>query len=272
MVNICLSAAALRIKDTLPAYRDPNLRSEDLPTGVSFASGGSGNDNLTASIQGVLSLATQLQMFKEYIGKLKGIVGEEKANSIIPNSLYLLSAGNNDIAITYSATARRGLPFPTYANLLVGWASDFLKDLYEVGARRVWVLSTLPLGCLPGARATCGGFCIDITNKEAEFFNTKLSSGLDSLKRSLSDYDLTFVDVYTPLLGIINNPQSSGFNNVANGCCGTGTIEIGVSCNVFNPLICPNPSTHVFWDAGHPTQRAYEIVVSDIIRKIPTLN
>ena len=48
---IVLSVEALGIKDTLPAYLDPNLQSNDLPTGVCFASSGSGCDPLTATIQ-----------------------------------------------------------------------------------------------------------------------------------------------------------------------------------------------------------------------------
>ncbi|KAJ7957896.1 GDSL esterase/lipase [Quillaja saponaria] len=265
-----LIAAGLHIKETLPAYLDPNLKNEDLPTGVGFASGGSGNDNLTANIQGVLTLSEQLRLFKEYIGKLKESVGEDKANGILSNSLYLLSAGNNDIAISYSVTERRTqYDFPSYAALLVGWTSDFLKALYGLGARRIAVLSTLPLGCLPGARSI-GGFlrpCIELVNQEAQLFNSKLSSELDSIKNSIPDFKLIFVDVYTSLLDIIQNPEKSGFTNVANGCCGTGTFEIGVYCNQFSLFTCASASSYVFWDSGHPTQKAYEIIVSNILQK-----
>jgi hypothetical protein len=39
------------VKDTLPAYLNPALSPQDLPTGVCFASGGSGFDDLTANMQ-----------------------------------------------------------------------------------------------------------------------------------------------------------------------------------------------------------------------------
>lgn len=45
-----ISAEELGIKDTVPAYLDPNLKEEDLATGVAFASGGSGYDPLTPKI------------------------------------------------------------------------------------------------------------------------------------------------------------------------------------------------------------------------------
>lgn len=48
--NLCV-ASALGVKDTLPAFLNPSLTSQDLVTGVCFASGGSGFDDLTATSQ-----------------------------------------------------------------------------------------------------------------------------------------------------------------------------------------------------------------------------
>lgn len=44
------AASQLGIKEYLPAYLDPELSDEDLLTGVSFASGGAGFDNISAKI------------------------------------------------------------------------------------------------------------------------------------------------------------------------------------------------------------------------------
>ena len=66
-------------------------------------------------------------MFKEYIGKLKAIVGEEGTNFILSQSLFLLVQGSNDIGETYSVIRKGQYDFPTYADLMVGWASSFLK-------------------------------------------------------------------------------------------------------------------------------------------------
>ncbi|KAK7280770.1 hypothetical protein RJT34_25837 [Clitoria ternatea] len=262
-----LIAGALGIKQTVPAYLTPGLSIQDLLSGVSFASGGTGNDDTTANIQGVLSLSAQLRLFREYIGKVTAAVGQQRASNIISNSLYLFSSGNNDIAITYLPL--KGLiPFPIYADLLVGWNINFVKSLYNLGARKIWVFSTLPLGCLPGARTVGGGLlrdCAPLVNLAAQIFNGKLSAAVNSLKATYSDYDIKFVDVYTPLLNVIQNPLSAGFINTGTGCCGTGTVETGVLCGILTPS-CPNPSSYVFWDSGHPTQRAYEFVVASILK------
>ncbi|KAK7401120.1 hypothetical protein VNO78_12436 [Psophocarpus tetragonolobus] len=261
-----LIAMALGIKETVPAYLSGNLSPKDLITGVSFASGGSGIDDLTATTQRVISQPAQLQMFKDYIGKVTALVGQQAAD-IIAKSVYLVSAGNNDIAITYSQLLVTTVPFPVYVSRLIQTTSDFFKNLYELGARKVWVFSTLPLGCLPAARTAAGGplrICAPIENQYAQTFNGQLSSAVDSIRASLSNYDIRFIDVYTPFLNIINNPQQAGFVDVSEACCGTGAFGVTGVCNLLT--VCPNPSTYVFWDFGHPTEKAYQFVVSSIIK------
>lgn len=45
------AADGLGIKNLLPAFRDPMLSNDELPTGVCFASGGSGLDRGTYGFQ-----------------------------------------------------------------------------------------------------------------------------------------------------------------------------------------------------------------------------
>ncbi|XP_019433876.1 PREDICTED: GDSL esterase/lipase At1g23500-like [Lupinus angustifolius] len=241
-----LIAGALKIKDTLPAYNNPNFDPQELPTGE------------------VVSIADQLKMFKEYIGKLTGSVGQQKASEIISNSLVILSAGNNDIAITFSQ-GRRPMLFSAYSNLLIDWTSSFLKELYALGVRHVWAFSTLTLGCLPGGRASVGGvLCNEAVNEFAVEFNGMLEKYITSIKTTTPDYDVQYVDVYNPLRDIISS--SPGFTNTINGCCGGEAVAAGELCTLLTSQ-CENSSTYVFWDFAHPTQRAYEIIVSDIIQK-----
>ncbi|PQQ21490.1 GDSL esterase/lipase [Prunus yedoensis var. nudiflora] len=110
-----LIAEGLGIKELLPAYLDQTCRALiSLP--------------VYALRQGTLSLVKQLELFKEYIVKLTGIVGEERARAIIASSLFLVSAGNNDILISYSLIATKlHYDFPSYAALLVSMASTFLR-------------------------------------------------------------------------------------------------------------------------------------------------
>ncbi|XP_010416171.1 PREDICTED: GDSL esterase/lipase At1g73610-like [Camelina sativa] len=255
-------AEGLGLKSLLPAYRDPFLSNNDLPTGVCFASGGSGLDAITARIQGVIWVSDQVTDFQNYITRLNGVVGyQEQANTIISNAVYLISAGNNDIAITYFTTMSRRLQYTVsgYTDLLVTWTRDLIKSLYDMGARKFAVMGTLPLGCLPGARTMLGSLICEVfSNQAADMFNKKLSAELEKLGATFPGAKFMYIDMYTPLLGLINNPQASGFIDVSHGCCCTPTSIIP----------CLDASRYVFWDIAHPTEKSYKTITPPIIEDI----
>ncbi|MED6137280.1 hypothetical protein PIB30_063631 [Stylosanthes scabra] len=261
----------LGIKEFLPAYLDPNLESSDLLTGVNFASGGAGYDSLTSLTASAISISGQVDLFKEYIGKLKGMVGEERANFIINNSFYIIVFGSNDISNTYFLSRIRQLQYdiPSYTNLLLQSASHFFKELYDLGARRVAIFNIPPLGCIPFQRTAAGGIqrdCAQNINDAAEFFNAKLSHQIDSFNQQFPDARNVYIDVYTPLLDIILNYQKYGFKVGNRGCCGSGIIEVVALCNRFVPT-CPNDLEYVFWDSFHPTEIVYKTLISPIVSK-----
>lgn len=47
-----------------------------------------------------------------------------------------------------------------------------------------------------------------------------------------------------------------GFEKTKEGCCGTGSIEMGFLCNIFDAT-CESPAKYLFWDAVHPSQATY---------------
>lgn len=189
----------------------------------------------------MFSLSDQLEMFKEFTGKLRGMVGEERTNKILSKSLVLVVQGSNDIVSTYFNIRKEKYDFPTYADFLVTRASSFfkvcsslshsyhailqiiiiiilhvkqiLKELYGLGARRIAVASAPPLGCLPSQISLAGGKqrqCVKEYNEAAMLFNAKLSSELDSLNTNFPMAKFVCIDIYNPLLDIIQNPQKSG--------------------------------------------------------------
>ncbi|KAL6283316.1 hypothetical protein ACE6H2_014245 [Prunus campanulata] len=87
-------AERFEVKELLPAYLSPNLQLQELLTGVSFASDGSGYDPLTAKLMSVLSVSDQLEMFKSYIRKIKAAVGENKTEIILSISIFLVCSGS----------------------------------------------------------------------------------------------------------------------------------------------------------------------------------
>nr|XP_016503651.1 PREDICTED: GDSL esterase/lipase EXL3-like [Nicotiana tabacum] len=266
-----LIAEELGIKEFVSAYLDPNLKSEDIKTGVSFASGGCGYDPQTATIGAAIPLSTQLTQFKEYIVKLKGLVGEEEANYILKNSLFLVVAGSDDLANTYfTYGVRLKQDINSYTDLMVAEASKFLKELYKLGARKCCIFGIPPIGYLPSQRTLAGGInrvCVQEYNEAAQLANTKFSITFDSLSKKLPQSRLVLVDIYNPLLDLILNPQKYGFEEVEKGCCGTGKIEVTLLCNKFSGT-CEDDTKYIFWDSYHPTEKAYRTIVDQIINKI----
>ncbi|CAN4094015.1 unnamed protein product [Withania somnifera] len=256
----------LGIKELLLAYLDPTLQAEDLITGVNFASGGSGYDPLTSEIVNVISLSGQLEMFKEYIVKLKETVGEDKKNDILASTLFLLVTGTNDFTNTYFSTSLRKSYYDvsSYADFLLNYASSFVKDLYGLGARRIGVFGIPPIGCLPSQRTLRGGEereCVDYLNQAAQLLNSKLAADLSSLGNKLPNSRLVYVDLYNLPLDVINNPQKYGFKIANKGCCGTGKIEVAQSCK----YACSGDSDYVFWDSFHLTEKTYRLLVHQIL-------
>ncbi|KAK7280768.1 hypothetical protein RJT34_25835 [Clitoria ternatea] len=265
-----LFAEELGVKDYLPAYLDPKLQPSELPTGVNFASGGAGYDQLTSKLASVISVSAQLDMFKEYIGKLKGVVGEDRTNFILANSIFFVVLGSNDISNTYFFSHVRQAQYniSAYTDLILRSASDFFKELYKVGARRVGVFSVPPVGCVPFQRTMAGGAerkCVQEYNNAVMLFNEKLSKEINSLNQNLPNSRVVYLDVYNPFLDIVLNYQNYGYKVGDRGCCGTGKIEAGLLCSHIRT--CPNVLDFVFWDSFHPTESVYKKLVPLILQR-----
>lgn len=165
--------------------------------------------------QSVLSLNDQLEMFKEYIKKIKSAVGEERAAAILSKSVIIVCSGSDDIANTYFITPFRRLHYDVaaYTDLMLGSASGFLQQLYALGGRRIGVLSLPAIGCVPSQRTLGGGVargCSEAANKAALVFNSKLSSLITSMGNKYSDAKFVYLDIYNPLLALIQKPDQYG--------------------------------------------------------------
>ncbi|XP_028091041.1 GDSL esterase/lipase EXL3-like [Camellia sinensis] len=158
----------------------------------------------------------------------------------------------------------------SYTNLVVNYASDFVKELYLLGAKKIGLFGAAPIGCLPSQRTLAGGelrVCSEIYNQAAQLMNSKLSSAITSYNNSLNDPKarIVYTDIYNPLLNIILNHDKYGFSVADKGCCGTGNLEVSILCNQLTDT-CPDDSVYVFWDSYHPTERGYRVLVNQILQ------
>ncbi|GJX46898.1 GDSL esterase/lipase-like protein [Tanacetum coccineum] len=204
---------ALGIRSIIPAYLDPHYNMVDFVKGVSFASAGTGYDNLTSAIMSVIPLWKELEYYKEYQNKMRTYLGAEKASKVLMEALYLISLGTNDFLENYYAFPLRSAThsIEQYENFLIGISRNFIIDLYNLGARKIAITGLPPMGCLPLQRTESfflGKICIESYNRVAREFNVKLQQVVLKLNQELGGIRLVYSDIYNILSDIIKNPKS----------------------------------------------------------------
>ncbi|KAH9298711.1 hypothetical protein KI387_030393, partial [Taxus chinensis] len=245
-------ASALGLKETVPPYLDPTLSSDDLLTGVSFASAGSGYDNMTSESGNVIALWRQIQYFKEWKSRVASAVGPQRASAIVSESLYYLAAGNADFGVSYffnigNIQNNRAMNFtvPQYIDFLVKSGTGYITDLYNGGARKFIIAGLSILGCSPSERtflAVAGRPCNVRINQASDAFNRKWSPALANLQRSLPGSTIVYSDIYDIVVDAVTFPLNYGFLSTTTGCCGTGLVEVGRDCARAARLSCPDAS------------------------------
>ncbi|PON48503.1 Lipase [Parasponia andersonii] len=259
------------LKPAVPAYLDPMYNISDFATGVCFASAGTGYDNATSDVLNVIPLWKEVEYYKEYQNKLKAYLGRQRARTILREALYLVSLGTNDFLENYYIFPRRRFKYTVieYQDFLVGIATNFFRELYSLGARKISLTGLPPMGCLPLERTTNifgNNECEEKYNKVALEFNDKLKSTVAKLNEELPGFRIVFTEsVYDLLYSIIKKPASYGFEVAGVACCSTGTFEMSYLCSEANPLTCGDANKYVFWDAFHPSEKTNHIISTSLI-------
>ncbi|OAY24888.1 GDSL esterase/lipase At5g45960 [Manihot esculenta] len=257
-------ASYVGVKDFVPPYLDPNLSIEDLMTGVSFASAGTGFDPLTPQISNVIGIPEQLEYFKEYKKRLESAIGKKRTENHINKALFILSAATNDFVVNYFTlpVRRKSYSVSGYQRFILNNALQFIQELIGEGAKRISVTGLPPMGCLPvvitlfSKNAILERGCIEYFSSVGREFNQMLQNEVNRLHDRYPDVKIAISDAYGPLSDMIQGQQSSRFEVVNSGCCGTGYLEAGILCNP-KSFLCDDASKYVFWDSIHPTERTY---------------
>ncbi|KAK8642083.1 hypothetical protein V6N13_011445 [Hibiscus sabdariffa] len=261
-----LVASYIGIKEYLPPYLDPNLSIEELMTGVSFASAGTGLDPLTAQISSVISLPKQLEYFEEYKTRVQSGIGKKRMEAIIKDAVFLVSCGTNDFVINYFTLPirRKNYTVSAYQKLVLQNLKQILQDLWDEGARRIAVTGLPPMGCLPAVitlyseNAILERGCIEKFSRAGMEYNRMLQNELNSMQGRLAHLGakITYIDIFTPMVDMIQGFGKHDFDEVSHGCCGSGFLEAGFLCNP-KSFVCFDASKYVFFDSIHPTEKTY---------------
>ncbi|KAK6156107.1 hypothetical protein DH2020_010355 [Rehmannia glutinosa] len=210
----------LSLKQLLPAYLDPALTNKDLLTGATFASAGSGLDDLTAREAGVLSLNTQLRYFQQALQRMRRVAGRAETGRVVENALFMVGVGTNDMTYNfYGLPLRRMYSVSGYHDLLLRNLESVIWRLHSMGARKLAVMGLPPIGCLP-AQVTLGSVlpsfhmlkrvCVNQQNSDSQAYNAKLQALISRLQTTLQGVRIVYVDVYTPIMDMIMRPAAFG--------------------------------------------------------------
>ncbi|OMO70393.1 Lipase, GDSL [Corchorus olitorius] len=266
-------ASFLGIKQTVPPFLDPNLSDFDLRTGVSFASAGSGYDDLTTVTTAAIPVARQIDLFRNYKARLISLVGEKEAMETLGKSLVVISAGTNDFGLNYYLlpVSVRRLEFDVkgYQDFLQNQIQGLVKTLYNEGVRRIAIAGLPPMGCLPllitaRLKPLFDRTCLEDENRDARAYNAKLVRLIPRLEKSLPGTKIAYADVYTTMMDMMNHPRKYGFTTTNRGCCGSGFPYL---CSPLTRA-CANPSEFMFWDSIHPSEAAYKALAQALQRKL----
>uniref|UniRef100_J3MVS0 GDSL esterase/lipase n=1 Tax=Oryza brachyantha TaxID=4533 RepID=J3MVS0_ORYBR len=156
-LSVDFVSEALGLPPAVPAYLDPNRTIHDLASGVSFASAGTGLDNVTAQILSAMTLTQQIEHLRQYKEKLRWGKGEAAANHIISQALYIFSVGTSDFLHNYFVFPIRGDRFslPRYEVYLADAAAEAVRAVHRLGGRRVKFVGLPPLRAPPVGRRRC---------------------------------------------------------------------------------------------------------------------
>ena len=130
-----------------------------------------------------------------------------------------------------------------------------------MGARKLAVINSGLIGCVPAARAFQPlGACAEDVNLLAAGFNAALRSLLATdLAHSLPGLVYSLADSFVLMKDFFADPPAWGFTDIASACCGDGFLLARALQCLPTSKVCPTRSErdqHVFWDPYHFSQRA----------------
>ncbi|KAL7109885.1 hypothetical protein ACP275_06G203400 [Erythranthe tilingii] len=260
----------LGMEPTMP-YLSPFLKGDKLLVGANFASAGVGILNDTGiQFFNIIRIGKQIEYFQQYQTRVAGQIGGDQTRALVNQALVLITLGGNDFVnnyylVPFSARSRQ-FSLPDYVRFLISEYRKVLTKLYDLGARRVLVTGTGPLGCVPAelAQRSRGGECAVELMRAAALFNPQLTEMISSLNSEIGADVFVAANTYTMHMDFVSNPQAYGFVTSKRACCGQGPYNgIGLCTPLSN--LCPNRDLYAFWDPFHPSERANRIIVQQIL-------
>ncbi|KAK8935288.1 GDSL esterase/lipase LTL1 [Platanthera zijinensis] len=262
-----LISELLGAEPTLP-YLSPELHGERLLVGANFASAGIGILNDTGlQFLNTIRIHKQLEYLEQYKQRVTSLIGPDRTERLVNGALVLITLGGNDFVNNYYlfpfSPRSREFSLPDFVDFIISEYKKILARLYVLGARRVLVTGTGPLGCVPAelARRSRTNGCDPELQRAGNLFNPRLWQTLKNLNAEIGTDVFVAANAFKMHMDFITNSRAYGFITSKIACCGQGPHNgIGFCTRASN--LCPNRNAYAFWDAFHPSERANRIIVN----------
>lgn len=252
-------------------YLSLSANDDALVNGVNYASGGAGILNETGFLFiERLSFNMQIDSFQATKLAIKNKIGATAAENLCNKALFFIGIGSNDyinnFLLPYAADSQKYTQ-KGFNDLLISTLRQQLTRLHHLGARKMVFHGVGPLGCIPSQLKKSGvnnkTMCLEGLNTWITQFNDDVQKLLRELNSQLPAVKITFVDTYSSVKKLIENPRKYGFKYSDTPCCNVDT-SFGQLC-LPNSNLCQNREKYVFWDAFHPTDAANLIIASELV-------
>ncbi|KAJ0006873.1 hypothetical protein Pint_29399 [Pistacia integerrima] len=206
----------------------------------------------------------QLSYFKDVVKSLKQKQGKVEAKMMLRNAVYLFSIGGNDY-FNFSQTNPKAFQSfkGQYVKTVIGNLTSMLKEIHNIGGRKIAFQNARPLGCLLGMKSfdpKLGSACSEEPSSLARLHNRYPAVVFKKLSTQLPRFKYAIFDYYNALGDRVANPSKYGFKKGKAICYGSGPYR-GMNCgNTINGTqsfeLSSNPGEYVWFDGRHTTERA----------------
>ncbi|CAA0820736.1 GDSL esterase/lipase [Striga hermonthica] len=234
-------------------------------------------------------LQVQVNQMKQFKSKVEEYNSKSQGQTNLPQpdifgkALYTIYIGQNDLT-GYAGSGGPG-GIKQVQPQLVSETISSIKQLYDIGARSFLILNIGPVGCYPAfivqfphQSSDYDSYgCLGSYNNAVNEYNYALKAAVEQTRQELKDANLMYVDTYSMLQDIFQNPTSHGLQHGTTACCGYGGGSYNFNQQVYcgatkvidgqmaTASACSDPQNYVSWDGIHQTEAANKALAYGIL-------
>ncbi|XP_042476913.1 GDSL esterase/lipase At5g03610-like isoform X2 [Macadamia integrifolia] len=235
-------------------YKGRKMGRKTARYGMNFAYGGTG---VFQTLVPEPNMTTQILFFQRIVHD-NGLY----TAADIASSLALVSLAGNDYGAYYArGGSAQGLP--AFITSVINQLALNLKQIHDMGVKKIAVTALEPMGCLPQSTVTSSyQQCNGSQNTAVNLHNLLMQQAVAKLNNETKDSAFHILDLYGAFMSTFKT-QGIG---ILKPCC-VGMKE-EFSCGsvdergVKQYTVCENPDSSFFWDDVHPSQSGWRFVYS----------